>query len=38
MTSCPCGALVVDRGWYGTRLLWSSGKREDAVEEIKVEP
>ena len=33
MESCKCGALQVDRGWYGARVLWS-GKREDAFEEI----
>lgn len=34
MTSCTCGAVQVDRGWYGSRVLWKGGNREDVVEEI----
>lgn len=34
MSSCPCGAVMVDRGWYGSRVLWKGDKREDVVEEI----
>lgn len=33
MASCSCGAVSVDRGWYGSRVLWS-GKREDVIEEV----
>jgi hypothetical protein len=34
MESCKCGKVQVDRGWYGSRVLWCGGKREDAIEEI----
>ena len=34
MESCKCGAVSVDRGWYGSRVLWRKGKFEDAVEKI----
>lgn len=32
MTSCECGAVQVDHGWYGSRVLWPSGKLEDWAE------
>lgn len=33
MASCGCGALQVDRGWYGSRVVWD-GKKDDVVEEL----
>jgi hypothetical protein len=35
MTSCKCGKVHVDRGWYGSRVLWPSGSFGEAVEIIK---
>ena len=32
--SCKCGAIQVDRGWYGNRVLFD-GKAEDAFEEVR---
>jgi predicted nucleic acid-binding Zn-ribbon protein len=37
MASCSCGNVSVDRGWYGSRVLWRSGKYADAVEEMTAE-
>lgn len=34
MQACKCGKIMVDRGWYGSRVLWTGGKFEDAVEKI----
>lgn len=35
MANCKCGSVSVDRGWYGTRVLWPSGKYEDWVEIVE---
>lgn len=37
MTSCACGAISVDHGWYGSRVLWPGGKIEDWAEEVEAE-
>lgn len=34
MKSCKCGFITVDRGWYGSRVLWKDGPYGDAVEEV----
>ena len=34
MASCKCGNLTVDRGWYGSRVLWQTGSHADAIEEV----
>ena len=34
METCKCGAVQVDRGWYGSKTSWPSGKREDWIEEL----
>lgn len=37
MTACKCGKVQVDRGWYGSRVLWDGGSFEGAVEVIASE-
>lgn len=36
MTWCECGAVGVDHGWYGSRVLWKGepGEAFDDVAEI----
>lgn len=34
MESCECGKVMVDRGWYGSRVLFPSAPMEDHVEII----
>lgn len=34
MESCKCGKVQVDRGWYGSRVLWTDGEYADVVEVI----
>lgn len=38
MTSCKCGFVSVDRGWYGSRVLWKEGTMDEAVETITGKP
>lgn len=35
MSSCHCGAVMVDRGWYGARVVWKGHTYADVVEEIR---
>ena len=35
MKACTCGAIQVDRGWYGGRVLWSGGTFDECVEKIE---
>ena len=34
MEQCLCGAVMVDRGWYGSRVLWSGGRYDEVVEVV----
>lgn len=37
MEACGCGKVMVDRGWYGSRVLWEpepGEKYDDCVETI----
>ena len=35
MESCKCGKVLVDRGWYGNRVLWPSGGKDEWIEVIR---